>query len=138
MKKISSPQRFLYICLLVITSQISMLAAASQASIAAPPPGHPSTGESADILNLPHDNEFPYQGLVLQAIDSNDYTYIQVQIPLHNKKIWLAAPKTELKEGQRIRFPSGKFMRNFYSRLLKRTFDGVMFVRAIDIVPELI
>lgn len=115
-----------------------LLVTALQVAYAAPPPGHPSTSESADILNLPHANDFPYQGKVLQSIDSNDYSYIQVQIPLRDKKIWLAAPKTALREGQTIRFPSGQFIRNFRSKLLQRDFDGVMFVRAIEVLPELI
>ncbi|MBC8210141.1 MAG: hypothetical protein H8E21_03670 [Gammaproteobacteria bacterium] len=115
---------------------LGILSAATGSLFAVPPPGHPSTDESLDMLKLPETTHLPYQGQVLEAINSNGYTYIQVQIEMGHKKLWLAAPRVELKKGQFIRFPSGTLIKNFYSRLLQRTFDGVIFVRTIDILPE--
>jgi hypothetical protein len=126
MKTLTIQHLFLLIFLATISLSLS----------AAPPPGHPSTDESLDMLKLPETTHLPYQGQVLEAINSNGYTYIQVQIEMGHKKLWLAAPRVALKKGQFIRFPSGTLIRNFYSRLLKRTFDGVIFVRTIDILPE--
>lgn len=104
---------------------------------AAPPAGHPSTDDAMNMMKVPEVQSFPYQGKVLQAIDSNSYTYIQVELKkLNKKKIWLAAPRVTLSEGQLIAFPEGKFMQNFYSRLLKRTFAVMIFVRQVEILPE--
>ena len=123
----SSPVKILLLLLSV---------SAGQHVSAVPPPGHPSADESSNMLKLPAAESFPYQGQVLEAINSNSYTYIQVQIKMEHKQLWLAAPRVALRKGQIIRFPAGTLMRNFYSRKLKRTFDGVIFVRTIEIVPE--
>lgn len=104
---------------------------------AAPPVGHPSTDDAMNMMKVPEVESFPYQGKVLQAIDSNSYTYIQVELnKLNQKQVWLAAPRVSLTEGQQIIFPEGTFMRNFYSRLLKRTFASIIFVRKVELLPE--
>ncbi len=100
----------------------------------APPPGHPSTDDAARMLRLPQQQAFEFTGEVLESIDSNAYSYIQVKVL--DETLWLAAPRIELKKGQHIRFPSGTVMRNFFSRKLKTTFSSVMFVTAVDIIPE--
>lgn len=101
---------------------------------AMPPPGHPSTDDLLNLMKVPEVIDLPHQGTVLQSIDSNSYTYIQVK--LEQQTIWLAAPRIKLTEGQQIAFPNGTLMRNFYSRKLKRTFEGVIFVRMVEILPE--
>ena len=101
---------------------------------AAPPPGHPSTDNAATIMQLPDAEDLPYRGKVVQAINSNSYTYIQVQVM--DKSLWLAAPRLELIEGQSIAFPSGTVMNNFFSRKLKRTFSSVLFVRAVEVLAD--
>lgn len=101
---------------------------------AAPPAGHPSTDETSRIMQLPDAQNLPFQGEVLQAINSNSYTYIQVKMTDSN--LWLAAPRKELVAGQRISFPQGNVMHNFYSRKLKRTFESVLFVRMVEILPQ--
>lgn len=68
-------------------------------------------------------------GEVLQHIDANEYTYLEVREG--SATVWLAAPKTPVTDGSTIRFPDGVVMRDFYSKLLKRTFPAVIFVRAI-------
>lgn len=101
---------------------------------AAPPLGHPSTDDAFNMMKVPAVKAFPHQGSVLQAIHSNSYTYIQIQSKQH--RIWLAAPRIELREGQQIAFPDGAVMQNFYSRKLKRTFEEVIFVRKVEVLPE--
>jgi hypothetical protein len=117
-----------------VHSLVCCLCVVMSTAHAAPPPGHPSTDDAAKILRLPEQQAFEFQGEVLQAIDSNAYTYIQVKVL--DETLWLAAPRLGLNKGQQIRFPSGTVMRNFYSRKLKTTFSSVMFVTAVDIVPE--
>ena len=100
----------------------------------APPPGHPSTGDAASMMQLPDAQSMPYRGKVLEAINSNSYTYIHLQMTAN--KVWLASPRLELTAGQNIGFPEGTVMNHFYSRKLKRTFDSVIFVRAVEILAE--
>lgn len=103
-------------------------------AVAAPPIDHPSPSDAFNLMKVPEAEAFPHQGNVLQAINSNSYTYIQVE--LKQQKIWLAAPRVDVIEGQLIAFPDGSLMRNFYSRKLKRTFNEVIFVRKVEILPE--
>lgn len=98
---------------------------------AAPPPGHPSTDQAAKLLGLPQQQAMPYEGRVLEAIDSNQYTYILVEGPAE-QRLWLVAPRLALQVGSRIRFGDGMVMENFYSKKLKRRFDSVMFVSGVE------
>lgn len=108
-----------------------LIAAAGTAS-AAPPPGHPSPGTAMELMRpqlRPQDVPLARTGEVLQHIDANEYTYLEVREG--TTTLWLAAPKTPIENGTTIRFPDGVVMRDFYSKLLKRTFPAVIFVRAI-------
>lgn len=117
-----------------ITIALILLLLVYPARAEGPPPGHPSVDEAARLLQIPRDQVFTYQGEVIEVINSNGYTYIHAQVL--EEKLWLAAPRLDLKKGQQIRFPPGSLMRNFYSRRLKRTFPMVIFVSGVDIVPE--
>ena len=68
------------------------------AAHAVPPPGHPSTDDLLNLMKVPEVIDLPHRGTVLQSINSNSYTYIQVQ--LEQQKLWLAAPRISLTEGQ--------------------------------------
>lgn len=101
--------------------------------MAAPPAGHPTVEQAGQALKLPPtEAELNHQGKVVQSIPSNEYVYIEVKSEGHNR--WLAAPATELKKGDLIRFPDGTVMSNFYSKRLNRTFDEVVFVGRIKVV----
>ena len=110
---------------------------ASAASIAATPPGHPSTDEAASALKLPKktvDADLPKKGKVLSTIDANQYTYIEV---VEDKKtIWLAAPTVALKKNNVIRYDDGSEMTNFHSKQLNRTFPSVIFVNSVVLSKE--
>ncbi|WP_207062749.1 hypothetical protein [Motiliproteus sp. SC1-56] len=99
---------------------------------AAPPPGHPSTDQAAKALGVPTDQPLLFEGRVLEAIDSNSYTYIQVQVSA-DEQLWLAAPRLALAPGAVIRFGRGTLMQNFYSKKLKRQFSQVLFVDRVAI-----
>lgn len=115
---------------IIVTGLLALLAVNAQS---APPPGHPSTDEAAKALGLPTESRFSYQGRVLQAIDSNNYTYIEVVDP-QGQRLWLVAPRQEVVPEARIRFGDGTRMNNFYSKKLKRNFAQVLFVPAIKII----
>jgi hypothetical protein len=112
-----------------------VLAGHWETAFTAPPPGHPSVDKTTDMLNLPRDQaSYTHTGRVVEAINSNNYTYILVET--EQTKRWLAAPKTALQPGQKIRFPDGALMRNFYSKSLKRTFQNILFVSGVTVALE--
>ncbi len=104
---------------------------------AAPPAGHPDPGVAGDVLGVPGDVPdagLARSGIVLRALDSNAYTYIEVLAG--PDRHWLAAPRTALVPGQVIRYAEGTMMRDFYSRKLGITFPTIMFVRRILVVGQ--
>lgn len=104
---------------------------------AAPPPGHPSPAQAADMLmpdKPPAPAELPNQGKVLSSIDANDFTYIEVERA--GAVEWIAASRMALKPGATIRYEDGSVMSNFYSKLLKRTFPSVMFVGHVAVMEK--
>lgn len=110
--------------------------AVASAALAAPPPGHPTPGQAGALLGLPEPKpaaELPHEGIVLQAIDSNQFTYIEVQEGETSR--WIAAPRVTIPAGTTIRFDDGRLMTNFYSRKLKRTFETLMFVGTVVQIP---
>ena len=75
-------------------------------ALAGQPPGQPSVDTTTELLKLPKDQAaYTHSGRVIETIDSNNYTYILVETD--QSKRWLAAPKTTLEPGQKIRFPDG-------------------------------
>lgn len=107
----------------------------SAAVMAAPPSGHPTVEQANQALKLPpSEADLNHEGKVLQSIPSNEYVYIEVKSEGRNR--WLAAPATELKTGDTVRFPNGTVMSNFYSKRLQRTFDEVLFVGRIKVVGK--
>ena len=103
---------------------------------AAPPPGHPNPDEAARLLNLPDASgrNLPYVGRVLRAVDSNNYTYLQVTVEGGSR--WLAAPKAVFPKNAVIRYGDGALMRNFYSKVLKHTFAEILFVGNVQVIRE--
>ncbi len=102
------------------------------AALAEPPPGHPSVDQAQQAMELPDNEPLTYRGQVLQVIPSNDYTYLEVSTG-EGKKLWLAAPRTEVAPQAWIRYGNGTVMHNFFSRKHQRTFDEVMFVERIAV-----
>lgn len=71
----------------------------------------------------------PFTGKVVQTMDVGSYTY--VEIDTGEAKIWAAAPRTSLKEGDEVVAPDGILMRNFTSKTLDRTFEEIYFVSSL-------
>lgn len=106
------------------------LAAPALSSMAAPPPSHPTTARAAEMLNLDVTADLSFTATVVEAHDSNNYTYVLVED--EDGRRWLAAPRTSLKPGTVVRHSDGTLMRNFHSKVLNRTFQGVFFIAAIQ------
>lgn len=110
---------------------LALLAGAAP-SWGAPPPGHPTPAEAAPLLGLPPQQpeaELSREGTVLEAIDANQYTYLEVLEGERSR--WIAAPRLAVAKGAVIRFDNGIVMSNFYSRKLQRTFETLMFVNRV-------
>lgn len=109
-----------------------LLTALALSAVAAPPPGHPSPDAAMRAMQpgmRPADAPLERSGTVVSHQDANEYTYVEVDEDGH--RLWLAAPRTDLVDGTRVRFPGGVVMHDFYSKLLKRSFPEIIFVRAI-------
>lgn len=106
---------------------------ASVSAHAAPPSGHPSPANAAEILQLP-DAALTQKGKVISSLDANEYTYIEVA--QGKETLWLAAPTVAVKKNAVVRFEDGAVMTNFRSKLLNRTFASVMFVSRVVVTNE--
>lgn len=77
-------------------------------------------------------SQYPNSGKVLEMIDTDMYTYIQVS----NKgaDVWLAASKTKVAKGATINYGTGAVMTNFHSKALNRTFPQITFIDKVEVV----
>lgn len=64
-------------------------------------------------------------GVVLETIDADTYTYIRLDTAVGEK--WAAVTKTKLAKGAKARIYGSVNMQNFESKVLKRTFDNIVF-----------
>jgi hypothetical protein len=96
------------------------------------PQGHPSAEEAGRMLRLPENVQLRHSGHVLEAIDSNAFTYIR--IASEEGERWLSAPQIAVKPGMLIRFGEGRLFNDFYSRKQNRKFASITFVDRVEIV----
>ena len=73
-----------------------------------------------------------FEGTVTETVNAAGYTYLQVQAG--ELSIWLAAPETELKVGQKVAWNGGMKMPQFHSGTLNRTWDEIYFVDGVTVV----
>jgi hypothetical protein len=113
------------------------LALACTAAFAEPPPGHPSPAETSQMLGIQPgaEEQSTHQATVLHTFDTATYTYLEVR-QADGATAWLAGPRTEVRQGQQVRYGEGAVMRNFYSKSLQRTFDEIRFVDRVVVLAE--
>lgn len=70
------------------------------------------------------------EGTVISSMDSGGYTY--VELDSNGNKLWIAAPASRVKVGDKITALNGSVMNNFESKSLNRTFETILFVPAIN------
>lgn len=109
-----------------------VLVSAGSVLQAAAPPGHPTPDQAVKLMGGGAAVSRVQRGEVLEAIDSNSYTYIRVRVSAQQSQ-WLAAPRLALQVGQHIDYPQGVLMRDFYSKKLKRRFEQILFVSAVTL-----
>ncbi len=88
------------------------------------PPGHAKT--------IPADTQLVNAGKVLEVIDTDMYTYVQVTA--EKGPLWLAVYKTAVSKEANVKYSNGIAMSKFYSKALNRTFDVIVFVDSLEVV----
>ncbi|UJP05213.1 MAG: hypothetical protein LZF61_10335 [Nitrosomonas sp.] len=71
------------------------------------------------------------EGVVVSTIDSGGYTYMELENS--GRQFWIAAPSTQVKVGDHIRFFESMVMTNFTSKTLNRTFGTLIFVTSTQV-----
>jgi hypothetical protein len=109
------------------------------AAIAGEADASPQEGKltkTADSLLLGHSKAIPADtqlvniGAVLEVLKSDTYTYLQVTT--EKGPLWLATYKTEVSKGATVRYSNGVAMSNFFSNVLNRSFDVIVFVDSLE------
>jgi len=86
-----------------------------------PAPSQAETAQSPTGLTI--------KGKVLDTINAGSYTYLQVQAA--QGPVWIAIPQAKVEKGQEVTVQNGMEMKNFKSRILKRTFASIIFANGI-------
>lgn len=95
------------------------------ANQAAPASAAPS-GQLADAGSTAN------QGEVKSVTAAGGYTYLEVN--QGGTVVWLAAPETPVKAGDKVRWDGGSVMQNFTAKSLGRTFDSIIFASKVVLV----
>lgn len=69
-------------------------------------------------------------GVVNEVLVGGGYTYVRVTI--NGEEVWAAGPMIKISEGESINWSDGSKMTNFKSSTLKKTFNEVYFVAALN------
>jgi hypothetical protein len=93
---------------------------------AAMPPGHGGSG------SIPASTQLVNSGKVLDVLDTDMYTYLQVTSG--KGPVWIAVYKTEVTKGATVKFSNGVMMSKFTSKALNRTFDQIVFIDSLQVV----
>jgi len=78
-----------------------------------------------------------YQGFVIEKLDAGAYSYLKIEETIkghehtegdeHDHSFWIAVNKTPAKVGDEVRFQKEMVTKVFESKVLKRTFEDLMF-----------
>lgn len=83
--------------------------------------------------NNPHFANQEMQGMifgrVLQTMDAGGYTYVYLETG--TKKVWAAAPVTQVRQGSMVAVSAQMPMTNYYSQALERKFELIYFTNHI-------
>lgn len=95
------------------------------------PPGHPPLDGSASGGAEPAGTVL--RGTVQETIPASRYVFLQVDV--EGAPVWIATGAIEVSEGDEVAFGEGMPMQDFYSQTLDRTFDEILFVGGVQVVP---
>ncbi len=71
------------------------------------------------------------EGIVIEILETTGYTYMELNNT--GRKFWIAAPTTQVKKGDHVRFVESMSMENFVSKTLNRMFPRVTFVSSTQV-----
>ena len=71
-------------------------------------------------------------GVVKSVVNAGGYSYLEVN--QGNGTLWVAAPETPVKAGDKVTWEGGSLMQNFTARSLNRTFDQIVFAGGVSVV----
>lgn len=71
-------------------------------------------------------------GVVKSAANAGGYSYLEVE--QNGSTLWVAAPETQVKAGDKVSWDSGMVMRDFKSNSLNRTFGEIVFAGAVRVI----
>lgn len=92
-----------------------------------------NSDQSKDVkTNLP---EGVKEVTAIDVIQVQSYTYLKVKE--NDLEVWLAAPKTDIKQGEKVYYTGGMKMSNFESKELNRKFETIYFLDKISKTPDL-
>lgn len=97
----------------------------------APPhaPGQPAGPQAMGHPSTPPGLLPPFTGTVVETMSSGGYTYARVD--RGDDKIWVAAPKVEIRAGEPVRVGQSSPMKEFSSKTLDRKFDVILFAEGM-------
>ncbi len=84
--------------------------------------------------SIPSDTQLVNAGKVLEVLDTDTYTYVQVTA--EKGPLWLAVYKMPVSKGANVKYSNGIAMSNFYSKALSRTFDVIIFVDSLEVMMK--
>jgi hypothetical protein len=87
---------------------------------------------SGHAKDIPADTQLVNNGKVLEVLDTDMYTYLQVTT--EKGPLWIAAYKTNVTKGSTVKYSNGVAMSRFFSKALNRTFDVIVFVDSLELV----
>jgi len=82
--------------------------------------------ENQDLSEMDEMKKEPHIAKVVEKINANSYTYLQVSENKEN--FWIAVPTMDIEVGETVYFSKYMIMKDFKSETLDRTFDNVFFV----------
>ena len=91
------------------------------------PGGHPPMG----MGGMPAAGGGGNSGVVKTVQSSGGYTYVEVQQGAGS--VWVAAPETKVKVGDKVAWDGGSMMTNFQAKSLNRTFAQIIFAGGITV-----
>ncbi len=71
-------------------------------------------------------------GAVAETMAVGSYVYARVE----DNNLWLAAPFVPVAVGDTIKFAGGAMMKDFYSPVLERTFEDILFVPKLEVIQQ--
>ncbi|HZX33667.1 MAG TPA: hypothetical protein VFF03_20115 [Rhodocyclaceae bacterium] len=95
------------------------------------PAAHPAPPSGASAGHAAAPAPGARQGVVKSVANAGGYTYLEVN--QGDSSLWIAAPETAVKAGDKVSWDGDMVMRNFTAKSLGRTFDQIVFANSVTV-----